>query len=607
MQMTGSMREPPVETPAAGEARNLLQSAIEWLPVGVLVVNGDGLIVIVNHQVERTFGYGHGELIGQSVDVLVPEGAGASDAAFRRDFTARPQPRAMAAGREVFGRRRDGSEVPIEIALTPIRISRSTLVLASVIDLTEYSRAQSALEEQPRFERVIGELGASVANVRPEDVNPALQHALDLVVRTLGLDIGVLFQVEDGGNFVPTLQAMRHGGAASSRVPALRDLPWHLSQIRAGALVSFASVEDVPDTIDRENLRCLGTKSGVALPLSFGGHTCGALSFHSAREARAWPPAVLAQLRVVALTFTNALARRFADEQVRRAVDSMTAFRDRLRDENQYLRGELQRLTGSHAIVGRSPAVRRTLEQVHQAASTESPVLLIGEPGTGKTLLAARIHDLSSRRERAMVRVHCAAVAALTEGRRLAAEQNPLAGDAARIGRLEIANGSTVLFDEIADLSLDAQADLISVLEDGEIRLPDHAGVVKVDVRIIAATRRHLKRCVAEGTFRDDLYFRLNAFPIHVPPLRDRRDDIPVLVWRFVDEFSVAFRRPIEAIDEESMTALQSYPWPGNARELRTVVEQAMLGSAARRLEIPTPSKATARRRKPFPAAASHV
>ena len=138
-----------------------------------------------------------------------------------------------------------------------------------------------------------------------------------------------------------------------------------------------------------------------------------------------------------------------------------------------------------------------------------------------------------------------------------------------------------MFFDEIADLSLEAQASLIRILEDGQIQSSAHAGPVKVDVRIIAATSKNLKRCIEEGTFSADLYLRLNIFPIHVPPLRERRDDIPVLVWRFVDEFSMAYRRPIEAIDQASMTALQRYSWPGNARELRNVVEHAMMGSTS--------------------------
>ena len=152
---------------------------------------------------------------------------------------------------------------------------------------------------------------------------------------------------------------------------------------------------------------------------------------------------------------------------------------------------------------------------------------------------------------------------------------------------LPLPDGSTVFLDEIADLPLDAQANLTRVLQSGPKRPPGKGGASRIPVRIIAATRKDLKQAIAEGSFRDDLYYRLNVFPIHVPPLRERREDIPLLVWRFVDEFSAVYGKPIDAIDQESMEALQAYAWPGNARELRNVVERALIAPTGRRLRIP--------------------
>ena len=198
-----------------------------------------------------------------------------------------------------------------------------------------------------------------------------------------------------------------------------------------------------------------------------------------------------------------------------------------------------------------------------------------------------------------MVRVNCAATTALIDGRPFGGEKNLFASDDhGQVGRLELANGSTVFFDEIVDLSLEAQANLSRILEHGQIQSPGHGGPVP---RRRADHRGHPQGPAAmhrRGTFREDLYVRLNVFPIHVPPLRERRDDIPVLVWRFVDEFSMAYRKPIDAIDQASMTALQTYSWPGNARELRNVVEQAMMGSTTRRLRIAVPSNDSITRRR---------
>ena len=318
MQSTAPSAEVPIEPLlTAADARDLLRSAVEWLPVGVLVVNGDGMIAVANREAERLFCYGDGELIGQSIDLLVPDAARNAHAAFRRDFTVRPRPRAMGAGRDVFGRRMDGAEVPIEVGLTPIHVNGSPFVVASVIDLTERQRAQSALDERLAFERFVGELGAEFVNLRPEELDRALQDSLRRVVRTLGVDRSALFQVDDTGDFVHTHQSTRAGFLPSQpRVSARREFPWHLSQIRSGAVVSFATIDDVPDVLDRESLRRLGTKSAVTLPLCVAGHTWGALSFSTVREPRSWAPDVINRLRVVAQIFANALARRLADERL---------------------------------------------------------------------------------------------------------------------------------------------------------------------------------------------------------------------------------------------------------------------------------------------------
>jgi transcriptional regulator with GAF, ATPase, and Fis domain len=397
--------------------------------------------------------------------------------------------------------------------------------------------------------------------------------------------------VDGGGDFVHTHQWTRPGWAPPPpRVSAAEQFPWHLARVRAGEMVSFTAIDEVPDEVDRESLRRIGTKSGVTVPLLVGGQAWGALTFATVREPRTWTPAVVNRLRVIAHVVAGAIARKGEDERRRRGLDELAAARDHLRDENQYLRDELRALTGTAAIVGHSRAIRRVIEQVRQVAPTDTTVLLVGETGTGKALLAARIHELSARSERAMVRVNCLSLSAgWVEDVLVGAERDSLADlEPRHVGRLELANHSTVYLDEVADLPLEAQASLMRMLQENQVQ-PIGGRPRTVDVRVIAATRKDLKRCIEEGTFRDDLYYRLNVFPIHVPPLRERREDIPLLVWRFVDEFSAAFRRPIDAIDQVSMAALQEYAWPGNARELRNVIERAMIVPSSRRLRVPLP------------------
>ena len=597
--MTTSGPPEPVDTrDGTVAAAEFLRAAFEWLPVGVVMVNAAGAIVLVNHELERLFGYASAELIGQSVDVLVSDASRGRHAELRDGFLNRPQARAMGVGRELFGRHKNGSEIPIEVGLTPVPFEGSQFVVASVIDITHRRRIEVELrtshEERLRFETRVGELGAEFINLRTDEVDRAIEDALGRVVRMLDIDRSALFQlVETTGDLVHTHQWTRPGWASPPpRISAREQFPWHLAQIRAGEVVAFAAVDEVPDAIDRDSLRRLGTKSSVSVPLVIGGRTWGAVTFGAVREARTWTSVVINRLRVVALIFANVLARKQADEALRQSVAEVAALRNRLRDENAYLRNELKVLTGAREIVGHSPAIRRVLEQVRQVSSTESTVLLLGETGTGKTLLAARIHELSSRGERAMVRVNCASVsAAWIEGDLFGRLGESSAETAPRqVGRLELANASTVFLDEVADLPLDAQAHLTRALQEKQIQPHGSAGPVKVDVRIIAATRQDLRRAIEAGTFRDDLYYLLNVFPIQMPSLRERPEDIPLLVWRFVDEFSEVYGKPIDTIDKASMAALQKHPWPGNARELRNLVERAMIVTRGRNLRIPLPS-----------------
>jgi transcriptional regulator with GAF, ATPase, and Fis domain len=218
-------------------------------------------------------------------------------------------------------------------------------------------------------------------------------------------------------------------------------------------------------------------------------------------------------------------------------------------------------------------------------------VLLLGETGTGKELLASEIHKLSARRGRGMVRVNCAAIpATLIESELFGREKGAYTGALARqIGRFELADHSTLFLDEIGDLPLEVQIKLLRVLEEREIERLGSPRSIRVDTRIIAATHRNLEQRIGDGTFREDLYYRLNVFPIVVPPLRERGDDLALIAWRFISEFAKAFGKQIDSIDDDSVLALRQYSWPGNVRELRNVVERAMITARSRSLSIPIP------------------
>jgi transcriptional regulator with GAF, ATPase, and Fis domain len=295
---------------------------------------------------------------------------------------------------------------------------------------------------------------------------------------------------------------------------------------------------------------------------------------------------------------------RLREEALHAAHDELKQLRDRLERENVYLRRQVTPPRGLDIISGRSQAIRRALEFAAQVAPTSSTVLLVGETGTGKERFAEYIHQQSPRRSSHMVRVNCSAIpAALIESELFGREKGAYTGALTRqIGRFELANGSTLLLDEIGDLPLDVQVKLLRVLQERTLERLGSPTPLPVDVRIIAATNHDLQAAVRAGTFRSDLFYRLNVFPIAVPPLRERRDDLPMLVEALVEELGSAIRKRFTSVDRASLDGLAGYDWPGNVRELRNVLERAMILSPGPVLKVEVPGASTPAR---APAAAA--
>ena len=240
-------------------------------------------------------------------------------------------------------------------------------------------------------------------------------------------------------------------------------------------------------------------------------------------------------------------------------------------------------------IIGESPALKRTLKQVEIVAPTDSTVLLLGETGTGKELIARAIHNLSFRRERTLVKVNCAAIpTGLLESELFGHEKGAFTGAIAqRIGRFELANRGTIFLDEIGDIPIELQPKLLRVLQEREFERLGSTRTIHTDARLIAATNRELREMVEQRKFREDLFYRLNVFPIYVPALRERSEDIPLLVNHFAQRFARRMNRTIETIPAETMAALTRYPWPGNIRELQNLIERAVIVSHGPVLQIP--------------------
>ncbi len=278
-------------------------------------------------------------------------------------------------------------------------------------------------------------------------------------------------------------------------------------------------------------------------------------------------------------------------QELREALDEVQELKNRLQAENLYLQDEIKVEHNFEEIIGSTSTLRAVLGQVEQVASTTATVLILGESGTGKELLARAIHNLSDRRDRPLVKVNCAALPTnLIESELFGHEKGSFTGAfAQRIGRFELAHGGTIFLDEIGELPLEVQVKLLRVLQEQEFERVGGVQTIRVDARVIAATNRNLKQATANGEFREDLFYRLNVFPVALPPLRSRKDDIPLLVRAFTGRLAKQLGKTIESVPHDVIEALQAYSWPGNIRELQNVIERAVIVARGNVLYVDDP------------------
>lgn len=283
--------------------------------------------------------------------------------------------------------------------------------------------------------------------------------------------------------------------------------------------------------------------------------------------------------------------RKKAEQALKNSLAEIKVLKERLEAENLVLREDVKLLHGHAEIIGNSSKIMKVLKAAEQVAKTDANVLILGETGTGKELLAQRIHKLSGRNALPMVKVNCAALpSTLIEAELFGREKGAYTGALTRqVGRFEVADGSTIFLDEVGELPLELQAKLLRILQEGEFERIGSTKTIRVDVRVVAATNRDLAKEAKAGTFREDLFYRLNVFPISMPALRDHPEDIPSLVWSFVKELDKKMGKNTKEISKKSMETLQNYSWPGNVRELRNLIERAMILSegSCLRVEIP--------------------
>jgi PAS domain S-box-containing protein len=450
-------------------------------------------------------------------------------------------------------------------------------------------RQQRVIEQQLSFEKLVADISSRFVRVAPEGVDDQIQIALGELAEFLKSELATILIRP------PESSTWRHSHEWLSPTFRARDLgfrdiviskesfPWLRKKLAGQRPITISRVGDFPDEAGQERQTCeeFGIKSVLWVPFNIHGSVNGFIAFNALQTEVRWSEATVRRIGIIGEVFGNALARA-------NAVAELERLNARLAADNVYLREEVAQSADFKDIVGRSEAFSRVLYQVDQVAPTETTVLLIGETGTGKELIARALHAKGNRAQRPLIKVNCAALpASLIESELFGHEKGAFTGASSkRTGRFTLADNATIFLDEVGDLPLELQAKLLRVLQDGEFEPLGSSKTIRVDARVIAATNRDLEAALESGEFRSDLYYRLNVFPISLPPLRARREDIPLLVWYFIDKLKTRLGKSIEEVPAEVMDLLCSYDWPGNVRELENVIERAMILSPSTRLRL---------------------
>jgi transcriptional regulator with GAF, ATPase, and Fis domain len=434
--------------------------------------------------------------------------------------------------------------------------------------------------ECERLDRLIREVALGLIRLSSKAVTGTVECFLQRIVEEIDVDRGTLIEASESADAVQAAYGWARRPVAENDVdPDAPRLKWFLERLGVDSdpLVLDARTGDVPDGVLR------AVKSAIAIPVATRGRKY-TLALEAVRAPRPWPEPIIERVRFLGEMLAGAI-NRLQQECVLRAsqVESLEGWRRRERPPQA--KASLKEFDG---IVGASFPLQSALARLQQVAPTDSTVLLLGETGTGKELFARALHAHSLRNRYNLVSVNCAALPpTLIESELFGHERGAFTGAVAeRQGRFELAHRGTLFLDEIGDLPPEIQAKLLRVLQNREFERLGSSHTRKTDVRVIAATHRQLDAAVANGQFRADLYYRLSVFPIRLPPLRERREDIPALVWSFIRKRQHAIGRCITRVPASVMHRLQSYSWPGNIRELENVIERALIHSSGDAIEL---------------------
>jgi PAS domain S-box-containing protein len=482
----------------------------------------------------------------------------------------------------------------------------------------ERKRIETELKERLELEGLISDISTRFINTSSKNLSSSIEWALSKIGVHVKADRSYIFKLSEDKNSASTT----HEWVADKILPLKsefqsvlrKDYPWPFELLDNKRLLLVPDIDDTDEEINtfKEIFDRFGIKSMLNVPMVVQNKTYGFLGFDSKR-VKNWSINDIVLLKLVAEVIVNTIERvNFEDslkkmndslekqvkdrtkelseinKELQEALEEVEDLRDKLEAENIYLKEEIESGDNFENIISQDKEFKKVLIEMEHVAKTPSTVLILGETGTGKEVISKAIHNLSLRNDKPFIKINCAALpATLIESELFGYEKGAFTGAiGTKQGRFELANGGTLLLDEVGEMPLELQPKLLRALQEGEFERLGGTKTIKVDVRLIASTNRDLGKAVEEGGFRSDLYYRLNVFPISIPPLRDRKDDIRLLVNHFVQKYNLKLGKHINKIPQNIINQLEKYDWPGNVRELENIVERAVIISPSNQLKL---------------------